>query len=573
MRSYRGESVAPGVAMGRVHLQGYDDAVGYVPRIPSDQVEHELNALRDALQRSREQIEQIRARQEGKLPADELRIFDAHLAYLQDPLFVDEIERQILTERHPVRGAIGKVVGDYDRLFSLVESEHLRQRAGDLRDVGTRILRNLGDAPEQVRRASRPEGRYVLAAARLTTTDMFDLENDQIDGIVAEEGGISSHAAILARSMGIPTITGIRDLPAKLENGATVVVDATAGELVVDPDEALLERYRKAVSAFRSARIGTPPAEGEHATRDGTEVRILASCGNAGEVDLARTWGLDGIGLFRTELMFLGESRLPTEDELVEHYEAVVGSADEAVSFRLLDVSGVAPIPGTQTADERNPALGIRGVRRLLRDPDVLRLQLRAILRAARGHDRAAILVPFVTAVTDLAQVRQTVVEERLALRKRKVRCADTLLLAPIIEVPAAAFTLPMLLADSDFAVVALDDLRAHLLGADRDSLAVRRYYEMVHPATFELLDRMAKNAIDAEKRLVVFGESAADPRWLPFFLGIGIRDVSVAPVRLKGVLKTLQRFTIDECRKIAESVLQAPRALDVERILVQLGE
>jgi len=572
---HRGESVAPGVAVGTVYLRGFEESDGYAPRIPSDQVEHELNRLRDAMVTSRSQIEEIKESQRAVLREAELRIFDTHIAYLADPMFVSEIEKLVLQERYSVRAAIHKVVESYDRIFQLVENDTVRQRASDFRDVAMRISRNLAqDGAGNLVPPPTPDGRYVLAAAKLTTTDMFDLRNVTVEGIVAEEGGISSHAAILARSMGIPTITGIRNLPDKLENGDLVVLDAGNGELHVHPDERVIAEYTQSAERWKSVRHEAPPEESVHATRDGTELRLLGACGNVGEVELARTFGMDGIGLFRTELMFMVEDRLPTEDMLVKQYSEVVRLPDhQRALFRLLDVSAAAKVKGLPRATERNPALGQRGIRSHMADGAVMRLQLRAILRASAGRTTAGVLVPFVTAVQEIQRVKSAILEERVALRKAGLKCADQLFVAPIIEVPAAAFVLKAFLEDSSFAVVAIDDLQAHLLAADRDNSGVRDYYEMMHPALFEVLARLATDAKTLKKELVLFGEGAADPVRLPFYLGIGVRSFSVAPVRVNGMLDIMGRFTIDECEAIAKRVLQAPRGLDVQRVLVQVAE
>ncbi|MFY9344078.1 MAG: phosphoenolpyruvate-utilizing N-terminal domain-containing protein, partial [Planctomycetota bacterium] len=237
MTHVRGESVAPGVAVGPVFLRGFD-AQQTTRRIAADEVETELNRLRDALQKSRGQIEEIKQQQADRLGEAELRIFDAHLAYLGDAMFVTEIEAQVLNERLPVRDAVQLVFNKYDRIFQLVESELLRKRASDLRDVATRLQRNL--EADTVRGAAQPSGPYVLAAKKLTTADMFDLANGKVEGIVAEEGGMSSHAAILARGLGIPTVSGIRDLARLLRDGDVVVLDATTGELAVRPDDGAL---------------------------------------------------------------------------------------------------------------------------------------------------------------------------------------------------------------------------------------------------------------------------------------------------------------------------------------------
>lgn len=570
MNRVRGESVAPGVAVGQVHLRGFL-AESTSRRIATDEVETELNRLRDSLQKSRAQIEEIKQKQLANLGEAELRIFDAHLAYLSDAMFVTEIENQVLQERLSVREAVQMVFAKYDRIFQLVESDLLRRRASDLRDVATRLLRNL-DA-DAVRGSGAPTGPYILAAKKLTTADMFNLDNEKVEGIVAEEGGMSSHAAILARSMGIPTVSGIRDLPSLLREGDPVVLDATAAELVTAPDDRTLAEATLAAQRWRAsqAEAHTLVQQVRHQTRDGTPVRLLGSCGSAGEADLVRTFGLEGIGLYRTELPFLVEKERPGEDALVRSYQQVLeAQTGRPVGFRLLDVAAAMLEPG-QSQPERNPAMGRRGVRGLLANQDVLRLQLRAILRAAATAKEVAVLVPFVTTVTELQRVKAALLEERVALKKRGVPCAADVQLAPIVELPAAALSVGALLNEADFAVIALDDLQAHLLGADRDNASVRSYHELVHPALFEVLQRMCKDAERRERPLVLFGESAADPVRLPFCLGVGYRSFSIAPVRLRAVLKVLERYTVEECRRIAARVLEAPRSLDVQKVLVNL--
>ena len=571
MSVVRGECVAPGIAVGPVYLRGFaDQSAG--PRIAADEVESELDCLQQAFAKSRAQTEEIKQKQADSLGEAELRIFDAHLAYLGDAMFVTEIEAQIIKERFSAREAAQAVFEKYDRIFSLVESDLLRRRASDLRDVATRLLRNI-ECDDERGGAGAPKGPYVLAAKKLTTADMFNLDNERVEGIVAEEGGMSSHAAILARSMGIPTLSGIRDLGKLLRDGDLVVLDATEGELVTSASDVALAEATLAAQRWKDTKAGAAAEEEAlaHKTRDGVAVHVLGSCGSPGEAGLVQTFGMEGIGVYRTELQFLASEERPTEDELTESYRAIVeGQAGKPVAFRLLDVAA-ATLQVAQRQQERNPAMGRKGVRGLLASQEVLRMQLRAILRAAHDSTSVAVLVPFVTSIADLQRVKAAVVEERVGLMKAKVRCAADVKLAPVIEVPAAAMSLGALLNESDFAVVALDDLQANLLSADRDNAGVRDYYEMVHPAVFETLARMSKDAARKGKQVVLFGETAAEPERVPFYIGVGYRSFSVAPVRLRGMTKVLQRYTVDECRRIAARMLEAPRTLDVQKVLVGL--
>jgi phosphotransferase system enzyme I (PtsI) len=566
----RGECVAPGIAVGQVYLRGFESK-GAGPRIAADEVETELNRLHQAFEKSRVQTEEIKQKQADSLGEAELRIFDAHLAYLGDAMFVTEIESQVIQERFSSREAVQLVFAKYDRIFTLVESDLLRRRASDLRDVATRLLRNL--EAETVRGGDAPSGPYILAARKLTTADMFNLDNEQVEGIVAEEGGMSSHAAILARGMGIPTLTGIRDMTKLLRDGDLIVLDATRGEMVTTPSDIMLAEATTSSQRWRESQeaAAQPSEENNHQTRDGTAIRMLGSCGSPGEADLVHAFGMEGIGVYRTELMFLADGEAPTEEALVENYRDVIAAQHgKQVSFRLLDVAA-ATLEVVVPQPERNPAMGRRGVRGLLAKQQVLRMQLRAILRAASGVTNVAVLVPFVTTLSDMQRVKAALVEERVGLMKAKIACAADVKIAPIIEVPAAAMSLSALLNESDFAVVAIDDLQAHLLGADRDNAGVRDYYETVHPSVFEMLARMCKDADFRKKPLVLFGESAAEPVRVPFYVGVGYRHFSVAPVRLRGMLKVLARYSADECRRIAARMLEAPRTLDVQKVLVNL--
>lgn len=569
MSVVRGESVAPGIAVGQVHLRGFESK-GAAPRIAADEVETELNRLHAAFEKSRAQTVEIKQKQADSLGEAELRIFDAHLAYLGDAMFVTEIESQVIQERLSSHEAVQLVFAKYDRIFTLVESDVLRRRASDLRDVATRLLRNL--EASDVRGADVPSGPYILAARKLTTADMFNLDNEKVEGIVAEEGGMSSHAAILARGMGIPTLTGIRDLSKLLRDGDLVVLDATEGELVTSPSDTALAEASISSQRWRESQAEVVEPEGDtvHQTRDGTPIHTFGSCGSAGEADLVNTFGMEGIGVFRTELQFLADNGEPSEDKLVESYRAVIdGQKGKPVAFRLLDVAAATLQVVAQA--ERNPSMGRRGVRGLLANQDVLRKQLRAILRAAVDTQNVSVLVPFVTTLSDMQRMKAAVLEERVSLMKAKTPCATNVAIAPIIEVPAAAIAIGAILNESDFAVVAIDDLQAHLLAADRDNAAVRDYYEMVHPAVFEILARMCKEADRRKKPLVLFGESAAEPMRVPFYIGVGYRSFSVAPVRLRGMLKVLARYSVDECRRIAARMLEAPRTLDVQKVLVNL--
>src|SRR5262245_13610590 len=337
----RGATVAPGLVLGRVHRQDHELSKERSERVPLDEVEVELNRFRQALDDSRLQLLDLRARLTGRVREEDARILDTHLAYLRDSAFIADVENLILNEQMRLEGAIAKVVGDFDRIFRLVQNETLRQSAVDLRDVGIRVLRNLEKQAVEPP-AAAPVRDYILVGRELSIVDMFNLANENVKGIVTQSGGLTSHAAIFARSMRIPTLTGVEGLLDAVREGDFVILDATEGLVRVNPDELVRAQYAEAT------RAASPSAAIEGAadlmrepprTQDGEEVKVEASAGNLPEVEQASALGITTVGLYRTELLFLTDAIPPSREALVQHYASVLGAARGGrVTFRLLSV-------------------------------------------------------------------------------------------------------------------------------------------------------------------------------------------------------------------------------------------
>ncbi|MED6333986.1 MAG: phosphoenolpyruvate-utilizing N-terminal domain-containing protein, partial [Planctomycetota bacterium] len=306
----KGTPIAPGLAVGVVYRKDQDLQRAAAQRVPLDAVEGELNRFHCALRESRAQLENLKTHLAGKVSPDHVRILDTHLAYLKDTVFLSDVENLILNEQMSLEGAIAKVIADFDRIFRLVENELLRERAVDLRDVGIRVLRNL--EPHEHEGAVEPPADYVLVARELSIVDMFRLDGKAVLGIVTEEGGLTSHAAILARSMGVPTVTGLEGLRERVQEGDFVILDATEGVLRVNPEDVVREQYRE-TRADRERARGEQRAFSEESfrTEDGVPIHIRASCGNLPEVERAMEQGVLGIGLYRTELLYLVDRQQP----------------------------------------------------------------------------------------------------------------------------------------------------------------------------------------------------------------------------------------------------------------------
>lgn len=563
----QGIAVCPGVAIGPAYVQ--DDELDRVAmqRISTDRIDQELNRFREALESARKQLVDLRTKLDGKIRTIDARIFDTHLAYLKDPIFITDVEKLVLDEQMNLESAIAKVISDFDRVFKLVESEYLRERALDLRDVGIRVLRCLRPvegAPPPPARAPMPE-RYVLCAKDLSIVDMFSLGNERVEAIVTQEPGATSHAAILARSMRIPTVMGVKDLLRKVKAGDVLLVDATEGAVHVGPDERILAEYGTAAEPSDEVEdwVKEPTR-----TRDGTSIAVLATGGNHDDVERAVGSRMGGVGLYRCELLFLFDRRAPDEETLLKHFARAVELARGLpITFRLLDVDSPARLGG-DAAEERNPALGVKSIRALLGAPAVLRTLLRALLRAGASGD-VRIAVPFVLDAGDVRRVKEALFDEKTALRKARIAHGERVPLGALVEIPAAAIAARDLLGEVDFLVVALDSLVQHCLAADRENEALRSHFGLLHPVVLRLVRDVVAAADGVDREILVHGEMAASPTNLPLLLGAGVRRFGQAPVAFPAFKRTLAGLDVRECRRLALDAMRCSTASELEQLLV----
>lgn len=542
----RGATVSPGLVMGRVHRQDHDLARERTERVALDEVEAELNRFRTALDESRLQLLDLKARLTGRVREEDARILDTHLAYLRDSAFIADVENLILNEQMRLDGAIGKVVGDFDRIFRLVQNETLRQSAVDLRDVGIRVLRNLEQRTAELP-SSGPPRDYVLVGRELSIVDMFNRANENVKGIVTQSGGLTSHAAIFARSMRIPTLTGVENLLEEVREGDFVILDATEGILRVNPDEVVRAQYSEA------GREGAPTASTEPTevpdwarrptrTQDGEEIKIDASAGNLPEVEQASGLGLTTVGLYRTELLFLTDTTPPSREALVQHYASVVGAARGGrVTFRLLSVDSSLGIRYLHPHKERNPSLGRVGIRALFAQPHLLRRQLQAILMAGTGAD-VRIAVPFVVDCSDLRRVREILFEERLELRRTGERFQSTVPVGVVLETPASLLGIRDFSAEADFLIANLDGLQQHVLAIDREDPELAKALETLHPYVLRALSKVCEVAGGRGRELSVFGTGVQRAESLAHLIGCGIRRFALPPGALQEILEALEQ-------------------------------
>lgn len=569
----RGDTVAPGLVLGVVHRKDYDLQRERSQRVPLDSVDLELNRFQKALEESKRQLLDLKSRLVGKVDADDARILDTHLTYLKDSVFIADIENLILNEQMRLEAGITKVINDFDRIFRLVQNETLRQSAVDLRDVGIRVLRNLESEKDRNRGEVSPQ-EYILVARELSIVDMFNLSNERVMGIATEGGGLTSHAAIFARSMRIPTITNVAGLLDAANEGDFVILDASEGVLRIRPDEVVRQQYLQSDCGEEqdTERIQLPDwAQAVPKTSDGQRVILRSSCGNLPEVEQGSELGLPGVGLYRTELLFLVDREPPSREKLVNHYAGVIEKAGaEPVTFRLLNVDSSLTVPYLHPEAESNPHLGRVGIRILLAKEAILRRQLRAILLAgARAKGPVRIAVPFATDVSELRRVKEILFEERLELRKGGESFREKIELGTVVETAAACMGVADLARESDFMTVNLDSLVQYLLAADRENGSLSFYFEQgLHPFVLRALQQICDACTEQERPLSVFGVLAADPLNTAMLLGIGLREFCLPPASLQEFMAKLTKINLATVSRAARSAARCSSYSETQSVV-----
>ncbi|TDQ83425.1 phosphoenolpyruvate--protein phosphotransferase [Dongia mobilis] len=554
-----GLAVSSGIVIGEAHL--VEIGVVNVPdyEIGEDAVEAELARFASALAKSERQLKKLK-KKSAELhgaAAEELEfLLDAHMQMLSGSRVVRGVERRIRSDRRNAEAAVLAEIGAVAHEFENLNDPYLSARAKDVREVGDRLLRNLTETPFEAFK-HLPDGAIVIAE-ELTPADTALLDPRRIRGFVTELGGAESHTAIMARSLALPAVLGVAGLTKTVKTGDTLIVDGSAGRLYVNPTAArLAELQRRQVELEKSDRILARLRKVPAITRDGQRVGMLANLELPRELDMALKSGAEGVGLLRSEYLFMNRVDLPSEDEQAEAYRAIVeGMAGRPVTIRTLDVGGdkLAPSLRERLGDAANPALGLRAIRLGLQERALLETQLAAILRAA-AHGEVRILLPMISSLSEVRQVREIVTQVAKKLKRRGVKLADEL--PPIgimIEVPGAALAADALAQVADFFAIGSNDLTQYTLAIDRGEEQVAHLYNPLHPAVLRLIQFATEAALRARIPVSVCGEIAGDPRFVPLLLGLGIQDLSMAPVnlpRVKQRIRSIDYLAATRCARL----------------------
>lgn len=550
---WQGKGVSEGLAMAQIHL--FTPKLPEISRQPAADAEAEVAKLEKTLAAAEEELRGLYETAKEKMGEQEAEIFDAHLTILGDEYSVREpIIQRIREQKQNAAAAIEDQFDELAQMFRSLGDELMAERAADAEDLKQQLLRIcLGCGRQDL---SVLPGDVIVLAEELTPSDTVRMDTAHVKGIATRLGGSTAHSAIIARTLDIPAAAGIDGWQTEALNGHMAILDGADGTLTVDPtdEETACYQSRKAqadceaqaLEAFR-----TSPSQ----TKDGAALEICANIGTPQEAQQAMKYGADGVGLFRSEFLFMDRDALPTEDEQFEAYRTAAQTmAGKPLIIRTLDVGGDKKLPTLELPHEDNPFLGFRAIRMTLSHPEIFRPQLRAILRAAAYGD-VRVMFPMIGSMDQLREAKALLREQEQTLQAEGVPTGPVKV-GMMVEIPAAAVLAEEFAKEVDFFSIGTNDLTQYTLAVERGNAAVAHLYAPEHPAVLRLIAMTAQAAAERHIPCGMCGEAAGDPKLAPAFVGMGVNELSMSPRRVPAVRKLLSGLTMDECRQAAEKLL-----------------
>lgn len=565
----RGIGVSPGIALGEVLLA---ERVVFTSRkedIPSVQVRAELERLNEAIERTKNQLIAIKEQIKKKMGEEYAFIFDAHLLILLDKSMNSDLEKIIREEGSQAEWALSRVHDKYQNIFESINDDYFRQRKSDVTDVLAKIYKNL--EPTDQKKKDEGGEKVLVAHDLLPSEAASKLSRGKALGVAIDTGGQTSHTAILARSLNIPTVVGLRNISQMVKNGDFLIIDGTGGEVIVNPPPAIRKEFLSKKKRYDDYRQElTKTAKLSSRTLDNVKFLPLANIELPEEVNLALSLGAEGIGLFRSEFLYLQSESLPSEED---HYSIYSRLAKEAyprpVYIRTVDVGGEKSLPQLKIEKEPNPALGLRAIRFSLKERDLFRVQLKAILRAS-SMKNIKVLLPMITEIEEIREIRLLLDEIKEELRIKRVKFDENIPLGAMIEVPAAAAITDLLVKEVDYLSIGTNDLIQYYLAVDRSNELVSYLYKALHPSILRLIKFIIESAQNEGKEITVCGEMAADPLSAIVLLGFGLKTFSMNPIFIPRIKKVLRSVEYKTVKRVVQKAMALKTAQEIEESVIE---
>jgi phosphotransferase system enzyme I (PtsI) len=566
-RIMQGIGASPGIAIGQARIADRSRVKVIEEPVTAEQIPVEEERFKNALQSAKDELNSLKQQIASEKGEEHLYVIDTHLLILEDSMLLRETVGFIENEGINAEAALKRTLLKFREFFATIEDDYLRERYSDVETVVERILRNMvGKSQESL---NGGKGQTVIVAHDLSPADVLQIDKAKVIGFVTDLGGKTSHSAILSRALDIPAIVGLEHVTTEIANGDMIIIDGATGVVVVNPDRATFHDYlwRKQHYEYLERellKLRDLPAE----TTDGHRIVLKGNVEFPEEIPSLKSHGAEGIGLYRTEMLFFNRTALPSEEEQFAAYSAVVRAmAPKQVTIRTLDVGGDKFVADLNLSDELNPALGLRAIRLSLRRPETFKPQLRAILRAS-ALGKVRIFFPMVSGVGEIRAVKTLLEEAKLELRKEVISFDEGIEIGIMIEIPSAVIIADLLAREVDFFSVGTNDLIQYSLAIDRTNEHLSHLYEPLHPAVLRSLKMVVDAAHAAGIDACMCGEMAGEAEYLPILLGLGFDELSMNAISILRVKKILRRCSKSEAEKLVIRALTFPTAQEVELFL-----
>ncbi|MCM3603508.1 phosphoenolpyruvate--protein phosphotransferase [Robertmurraya korlensis] len=554
MNFLNGIAASSGIAIAKAYRLVEPDLTFTKKSIDNETVE--IDRFRAALNQSKVELEGIRDKAKVELGADKAAIFEAHLLVLSDPELVSPIEDKVKTDKVNAEFALKETADMFVAMFESMDNEYMKERAADIRDVTKRVLSHLLGV--QIVNPSMISEEVIIVAEDLTPSDTAQLNRQFVKGFTTDIGGRTSHSAIMARSMEIPAVVGTKTATEEIQNGDLVIVDGLNGQVYINPTAEEVERFKSEHAAFEAQKAEWAKLVNEQTvTSDGHHVELAANIGTPKDLKGVINNGGEGVGLYRTEFLYMGRDQLPTEEEQFESYKAVLEGMDgKPVVVRTLDIGGDKELPYLNLPKEMNPFLGFRAIRLCLEEQDMFRTQLRALLRAS-VYGNLKIMFPMIATLSEFRQGKAILEEERQKLQAEGVAVSEKIELGIMVEIPSTAVIADQFAKEVDFFSIGTNDLIQYTMAADRMNERVSYLYQPYNPAILRLVKMVIDAAHKEGKWAGMCGEMAGDEQAIPVLLGLGLDEFSMSATSILKARSQIRNLSKADMEALASEVLQ----------------
>lgn len=556
-----GIGASPGFALGKALILNNEPLI--IEKQVIENIEEEKNKLGIAIEASRQEIAQIREKALLQLGMEKASIFEAHLMILEDPELIDATNKKI-EKKVNAAYALKETTDEFIAIFEAMDDEYMRERAADIRDVTERVQRNLSG--QKSTDLSSLEEEVILVAHDLTPSETATMDKEKVLGFLTNIGGRTSHTAIMARSLEIPAAVGLKNVTATIKNSDFVIIDGESGRVEVNPSEELIKHYSGLKNAYEEGRRALEEVKGkESITRDGRKVELAGNIGTPQDIPGLLRNDAEGVGLFRTEFIYMNRDALPTEEEQFEAYKKVLEAMNpKPVVIRTLDIGGDKKLPYLKIDEEMNPFLGYRAIRLCLTEKNIFKDQLRALLRAS-AFGNLKIMFPMISNLEELLEAKEVLNEVKAELKQEGKAIASDVEVGIMIEVPSAAVISDILAKHVDFFSIGTNDLIQYTCAVDRMNEKISHLYQDLNPAVLRLIKTVIDNGHREGIWVGMCGESAGNQRIIPILIGMGLDEFSMSPISILPARRLIRSLSAEECSRLAAEVLLMGSAEEIE--------